>query len=96
MIDAMVSTSSSEMRWVDGDKIIGLKRPPSIAEREDASCGSFTSKEWDAYSALAVKQIDRRSPQEQMFLKLLAEKLDKHNGCISSLLSAQRDRLVSP
>jgi hypothetical protein len=96
MMDAMVSTSSSEIRWVDGDKI-GLKRPPSIAEWEDASCGSFTREEWDAYSALAVKQVDRKSsPQEQMFLKVLADKLDKHNSCISLLLSAQRDRLASP
>ena len=97
MMDAMVSTSSSEIRWVDSDKDRFLKRPPSIAEWEDAWCGSFTREEWDAYSALAVKQVDRRlSPQEQMFLKLLADKLDKHNSCISLLLSAQRDRLASP
>jgi len=44
MIDAMVATGSAEIRWVDssGD---GLVRPPSIAEWEDASCGTFVDQE---------------------------------------------------
>jgi hypothetical protein len=94
MIDAMVSTGSSEIRWVDSDKDRFLKRPPSIAEWEDASCGSFTDEEWDAWSALAVKTT--RSSQEQLFLKVLADKLNKNGQCRSLLLSAQRERLASP
>ena len=43
MIEAMVGTSSSEIRTVDSDD--GLRRSPSIAEWEDASCGSFTNEE---------------------------------------------------
>ncbi len=93
MIDAMVSTSSSELRWVDSDTA-GLRRPPSIAEWEDASCGSFTSEERSAYYKLAVKTD--RSSQEQLFLKILAEKLEKDGTCRLSLLSTQRDRLASP
>jgi hypothetical protein len=93
MVDAMVSTASSEIRWVDSDTN-GLRRPPSIAEWEDSSCGSFTSDERSAYSALAVKTT--RSSQEQLFLKMLAEKLNKNGTCRSLLLSAQRDRLASP
>ncbi len=93
MIDEMVSTGSSEIRWIDGDTG-GLRRPPSIAEWEDASCGSFTSEERSAYYKLAVKPD--KSSQEQLFLKLLAEKLQKDGTCRLSLLSAQRDRLMSP
>ena len=93
MIDAMVSTSSSEIRWVDSDTS-GLRRPPSIAEWEDASCGSFTSEERSAYYKLAVKT--ERSSQEQLFLKILHEKLMKDGTCRNSLLDAQRDRLASP
>ncbi len=93
MIDAMVSTSSSEIRWVDSDTS-GLRRPPSIAEWEDASCGSFTSEERSAFYSLAAKT--NRSSQEQLFLKVLMEKLDKDDTCRISLLDAQRDRLASP
>jgi hypothetical protein len=93
MIDAMVDTSSSEIRWVDSDTS-GLRRPPSIAEWEDASCGSFTSEERSAFYSLFVKT--NRSSQEQLFLKVLMEKLDKDGICRVSLLDAQRDRLVSP
>jgi hypothetical protein len=39
MIDSMISISSSDILWVD-DFADGLGRPPSIAEWEDASCGS--------------------------------------------------------
>jgi hypothetical protein len=92
MIDAMVSTSSSEIRRVDADD--GVRRPPSIAEWEDTSCGSFTSEERSAFYKLAVK--DHRSSQEQLFLKLLNEKLQKDGSCRTSLLDAQRDRLAPP
>jgi len=38
IIESMIATDSSDIRWVDaGDA--GLDRPPSIAEWEDASCG---------------------------------------------------------
>jgi hypothetical protein len=52
MIDALVGTPSSEMRWVDSDDLL---RPPSIAEWEDASCGSLTSEERNAFYALGGK-----------------------------------------
>jgi hypothetical protein len=93
MVDAMVGTGSSEIRWVDSDTD-GLRRPPSIAEWEDASCSSFTSEERNAYNRLAVKTI--RSSQEQQFLKLLAGKLSKDGQCRLFLLDTHRDRLASP
>jgi len=93
MIDAMVSTGSSEIEWVDSETT-GLRRPASIAEWEDASCGSFTSEERSAWSALAVKK--NKSSQEQRFEKMLFEKLIKDGSCRSALLNSQRDRLAFP
>jgi hypothetical protein len=93
MVDAMVGTGSSEIRWVDSD-MDDIRRPPSIAEWEDASCGSFTSEERNAYNRLAVKTT--RSSQEQQFLQRLAGKLSKDGKCRSLLLDVQRDRLASP
>ena len=88
-----VSTGSSEIEWVDSETT-GLRRPASIAEWEDASCGSFTSEERSAWSALAVKK--NKSSQEQRFEKMLFEKLIKDGSCRSALLNSQRDRLAFP
>jgi hypothetical protein len=93
MIDAMVGTSSSEIRQVDSDTD-GVTRPPSIAEWEDTSCGSFTSEEQSAFNKLVDK--NPKSPQEQLFYKLLAEKVSKYVTCKDFLLTAQRDRLAPP
>jgi formylglycine-generating enzyme required for sulfatase activity len=93
MVDVMVSTSSSEIRWIDSDTD-GLRRPPSIAEWEDASCGSFTSEERNAFYKLAVKT--NRSSQEQLLVTMLQEKLEKDGRCRTSLLDAQRGRVPSP
>lgn len=90
---AMVSTSSSEIRWIDDEKD-NLIRPPSIAEWEDASCGSFTTEEWTSYSTLLSKKVT--SLQDQLLMKILGEKFGTRSQCISFLLSAQRDRLASP
>jgi formylglycine-generating enzyme required for sulfatase activity len=93
MVDVMVSTSSSEIRWIDSDTD-GLRRPPSIAEWEDASCGSFTSEERSAFYKLAVKT--NRGSQEQLLVKMLQEKLENDGGCRASSLDAQRGRVPSP
>jgi hypothetical protein len=39
IVELMVATSSSDIRWVNPDLTEGLDRPPSIAEWVDASCG---------------------------------------------------------
>jgi hypothetical protein len=85
--------SPGEIRSIDSDTD-GLRRPPSIAEWEDASCGSFTSEERSAFYKLAVKT--NKNSQEQLLLKMLQEKLEKDGGCRASLLDAQRGRLPSP
>ena len=43
-----------EIRQVDSDRD-GVTRPPSIAEWEDSSCGSFTSEEQSAFNKLVDK-----------------------------------------
>ena len=96
MIDAMVATSSSEIRWVD-DYHDGLKRPPSIAEWTDASCGSFTEDENDTWQRLLNK---RNSPgltaNEQMLLQFLGAKVGAHTMCKSNLFRSHVDRLPTP
>jgi hypothetical protein len=96
MIDAMVNTASSEIKWVDSDD--NLRRPPSIAEWEDASCGSFTNEERKALYELSFKTTVQKnaSPQEALFQKLLAEKFNKYNNCRLLLLDKQRDHLAPP
>jgi len=56
MIDAMVATGSSEIRWIDsiGDDLF---RPPSIAEWEDAACSAFNKEEKKALSGLFWKKV---------------------------------------
>lgn len=75
MIDAMVATGSAEMRWVDASEE-GFERPPSIAEWEDASCGSITVQENSTFlqlmGALAAKKP--LTQQEQLAYKLLLER----------------------
>jgi hypothetical protein len=46
IIESMVATSSGDIRWVDST-VDELNRPPSIAEWEDASCGSDVRVKWD-------------------------------------------------
>jgi hypothetical protein len=97
MIDAMVDTSSSEIHWIESDNNLGLRRPPSIAEWEDASCGSFTNEEGQTWGKLAGKSFDRSiSSQEQLLFKMLHEKLMENGRYRNVLLDAQRDRLPPP
>ena len=65
MIDAMVATGSAEMRWVDAEKDTSLGRPPSIAEWETASCGSFTAQENDAYLRIMGKMAAKMPLSQQ-------------------------------
>jgi hypothetical protein len=39
IVEAMVGTSSGDMRWVNHYDRSGIDRPPSIAEWVDATCG---------------------------------------------------------
>jgi hypothetical protein len=94
LIETMVSTSSSEVRWVDADRD-GLNHVPSIAEWLDASCGSFTSKENETMLDLMGK-LSNRSQQEELLFRLLLDKSQKKAQCEHVLLSNHRSRLALP
>jgi hypothetical protein len=94
LIENMVSTSSSEMKWVDDDND-GLKHAPSIAEWLDASCGSFTSQENETMLRLMGK-LSNRSQQEELLFRLLFDKSQKKGQCEQVLLSNHRSRLAAP
>jgi hypothetical protein len=94
IIESTMATGSAEIRWVDSSKD-GLERPPSIAEWEDASCGSSTASEEETYLNLMAKG-SQRSQQEQLLFRLLNEKSQEKSRCRYALISGQRDRLALP
>lgn len=97
MIELMVETGSAELRWVDAIRE-RLERPPSIAEWEDASCGSFTDEENKELLELEAKQLEttKLPTSEAMLLKLLFEKFDRKAQCENALISSHRDNLSPP
>ena len=96
IIDKMVATGSSEIQWVDADDD-RLKRPPSFAEWEDASCGTFTAEEENTLFHLDMKKEQVQLTQtEDILFKLLKQKSDKYLTCTSEFVFRQRDQLPSP
>jgi hypothetical protein len=96
IIETMTATGSSEIRWVDSVKQ-EVRRPPSIAEWEDASCGSFTDQEEKTMSLLGEKDHDRSLTQsETLLFKLLLDKRTKKYVCETALISSHRERLPPP
>jgi hypothetical protein len=77
IVEAMVGTSSGDMRWVDHYDRSGIDRPPSIAEWVDATCGRRsqlmemmkTGKHVDNSRAMALQKSDRDKMfcQDQLF-----------------------------
>jgi hypothetical protein len=96
MIESMVETGSSEIHWVDAvNNNIG--RPPSMAEWEDASCGSFTDQEDKIMSLLLNKRANAELTQsEALSLNRLLEKRTRKNQCETTLISSYRERLAPP
>lgn len=96
IIETMVATGSAEIRWVDLlENKVG--RPPSIAEWEDASCGSFTDQEDRTLSLLLGKEHDRNLTQsDALVFKLLSEKRTRKFVCETALTSSHRERLPPP
>lgn len=97
MIDAMVATGSAEIRWVEGDKD-GLERPPSIAEWEDASCGTFTINEDNTYLRLMGTMAAKipLTQQQQLLYNLLSEREKTRSRCVGTLIRSNKDRLPLP
>jgi hypothetical protein len=96
LIESMVATGSAEIRWADAVED-NVRRPPSIAEWEDASCGSFTDQEDKTMSLLVNKRVSTDLTQsETLLLNLLLEKRTKKNRCETALISSHIERLPPP
>jgi hypothetical protein len=93
LIEAMVSTSSAEVRWFEIET--SGARVPSFAEWIDASCGQFTTQESQKMIQLEVKRPSL-SQTEQFLYKLLREKYVKKSDCELALISSHRDQLPPP
>lgn len=86
LIDAMVSTSSAEIRWFE-DKT-AEDRAPSFAEWVDASCGRLLSpEEYSKMMRLDAKQLKQ---------SLLYQKYHKKIDCETQLISSNRDQIPRP
>ena len=93
MIDAMVATGSTEIRWVDAGAE-ELQRAPSFAEWEDAVCGNFARGESDKMGQLIGES--KRTANEDMLLDLLSAKSAKVYGCRNTLVYREVDKMTAP
>ena len=106
MVDAMVATSSSEIRWVGHDILaprgefekLGLERPPSYAEWQDAVCGPVLAGEEDKIIDLRVKldMGEVLTNDQALLLKILSAKIDQIRKCRVYLRSSSIDRMLPP
>lgn len=94
MIDAMLDTGSSEIRWVDADSD-HLEHPPSYAEWMQAACGQFTKEEENTLHDLEIKSASL-TRNEALLLKLLSDKELVHRGCTMSLRFSHVEQLAPP
>jgi hypothetical protein len=95
-IEAMIATSSSDIRWVRSK---GIERSPSFAEWQDANCGSSdqAANEFNELHELEVKsRAVKLSQAEIRLMSLLQEKVDKHGDCIARLMIENRKKLPPP
>lgn len=104
LIDAMIETSSSEVRWVNTLDDSQLEHPPSFAEWADASCG-VTSQERKMAYALGLRkgmasifpgQFEPLTAHEESLLKKLDERSTKWHTCKAQLVSTRRCAIPAP
>jgi hypothetical protein len=94
IIQEMIKTSSADIIWTDNlDET--LERPPSLAEWEDANCGSVSKKDHDALSKLEGKR-SKLTIEEQSLRDELKKKESRRGVCKFELLSSYRDKLSAP
>jgi hypothetical protein len=97
MIDVLLATGSSEIKWVDAAKD-KLERAPSFAEWLDASCGHLTQDESRTLAHFEVKNTFKQplTSEEAMLYHLLINKDGARSKCEISTVHAQVDRLSPP
>lgn len=101
VVDAMTSTASAEVSWVDDgyglNEVIRMHRAPSIAEWTAASCSTFTHQEFQLMLQLQGITRDRQhSAQESRRYTALFNKQEAIDRCGHRLVSSNRDRLPPP
>jgi sugar/nucleoside kinase (ribokinase family) len=100
LIEALASTSSTDMVWVKAD--YDLARPASVAEWIDATCQPLTSDErrvektlGDKMNALA-KSSSKLPENEQAIWSHLLDKEVAYKNCETILLDSNREKLPKP
>jgi hypothetical protein len=96
IIEGMVSTGSSEIRWVDDES---TNRPPSFTEWVDASCEPFTVQEYQTKLELDIKkqyEPDTLSENDRLLSDVLDQKWWNRIRCQGRLVSTNRAKLPSP
>ncbi len=95
LIEAMVSTSSAEIRWFEIET--SGAHAPSFAELADASRGQFITEESQKMIQLDVKRARKKLSETDQFLyNLLREKYVRKADCELELIFSHRDRLAPP
>jgi hypothetical protein len=97
LIEAMVATGSSDIRWIEAPLNGGgvLNRPPSHTEWVNANCEILTAADYKALDNLSA----RRSGTQYSLTRsdeALLEKRQRRVSCSGILEFAQRDRMAPP
>lgn len=93
MIEAMVSTGSADIKWVNADD--DLDRPPSLAEWEDANCGGFSVENQKSESDLYGRRSNLTQKEHDLLHKL-DNRRSQWEQCKDELLASHRDSLPPP
>jgi hypothetical protein len=94
LIDAMLETASSSIRWIKYDRD-GLSRPPSYAEWADASCGSVSDTEFSRGADLSIRKYVNNQTltnSDELFLAKFVE----HGRCNLCLRFGAVERMPLP
>jgi hypothetical protein len=97
-IEAMVTTSSSEIRWTGSDEFGVLYRSPSFAEWLQANCRQYGSlSEQKDIIELEARQANLDLTQhEKQLLELLRQRLSQRWDCENNLTFGNREKLAPP
>ena len=93
LIESMIATGSADIRWVNADD--DLRRPPSFAEWQDASCGSITVKDQQLARDLGIREKNLTA-RERDALDQLKKQQSEVSRCRIDLVSSNRDKIPAP
>lgn len=101
MIEAMASTGSADIRWVEPpSEDHPLKQPPSHTEWINANCTAVTAEEYAALRTLSKRESASRRAGKSTHLthadELLRRKQRERIECSSALEFSRRDLLPPP